>query len=115
MDKKSTVAKKATVQVEGNREIVREIDYYNLDVIISVGYRVKSNRATLFRKWATTILKDYAVKGYSINENKLSYDKQLQLLRLLERTTDKIESNKFNSGVKLILELVSEGKKVIVW
>ena len=66
--------------------------YYNLDVIISVGYRVKSKRGIQFRKWATAILKDYAIKGYAIDNNKFNYDKQLQLLKILERNTDKIES-----------------------
>lgn len=61
-------------------------------MIISVGYRVKSSRATRFRKWATSVLKDYAIKGYAININKVNYDKQLQLLKLLERTTDQIEA-----------------------
>ena len=53
LDKNSTVAKIATVQKEGNREVVREVEYYNLDVIISVGYRVNSKKATRFRQWAT--------------------------------------------------------------
>jgi len=53
LDIESTVAKNATVQTEGERKILRDIDYYNLDVVLSVGYRVKSKRATLFRKWAT--------------------------------------------------------------
>ena len=55
----STVAKFATVQKEGNREVTRNIKYYNLDVIISVGYRVKSKNGIIFRKWANKILKDY--------------------------------------------------------
>ncbi len=92
LDKSSTVAKNATVQIEGNREIIRDIDYYNLDVVISVGYRVKSKRATRFRKWATSVLKDYAIKGYAINNNKIDYNTQLKLLKLLERTTNQLES-----------------------
>ena len=59
----STVAKFATVQKEGNREVVRNIDYYNLDMIISVGYRVKSQNGIIFRKWASKILKEYLLKG----------------------------------------------------
>lgn len=66
----STVAKFATVQTEGNRKIQRSIEYYNLDMIISVGYRVKSQNGVIFRKWATSILKDYMMKGYAINEKK---------------------------------------------
>ena len=61
LDKNSTVAKNATVQKEGDREVTREIDYYNLDMIISLGYRVNSKRATSFRVWATKILKDYII------------------------------------------------------
>jgi hypothetical protein len=71
LDKNSTVAKNATVQKEGNREVIREIDYYNLDMIISLGYRVNSKRATSFRIWATKILKDYLVNGYAINDKRL--------------------------------------------
>ena len=67
----STVAKFATVQTEGNREIQRSIEYYNLDMIISVGYRVKSQNGVIFRKWATSILKDYMMKGYAINKKRL--------------------------------------------
>ena len=68
--KNSTVAKIATVQLEGNRYVEREISYYNLEVIISVGYRVKSNRGILFRRWANSVLKQYLVNGYIINENR---------------------------------------------
>ena len=67
-----TVAKFATVQKEGNREITRNIEYYNLDMIISVGYRVKSNRGVQFRKWATGILKQYMIQGYTLNEKRLT-------------------------------------------
>lgn len=67
----STVAKFATVQKEGSRNIKREIDYYNLDMIISVGYRVKSQNGVIFRKWATSILKDYMIKGYAVNQKRL--------------------------------------------
>lgn len=71
LDLSSTVAKFATVQTEGEREIKRNIEYYNLDVIISVGYRVKSKQGTQFRQWATQRLKDYLVQGYAINEKRL--------------------------------------------
>jgi hypothetical protein len=64
----STVANFATVQTEGNRTITRQIENYNLDVIISVGYRVKSQRGVQFRIWANKILKDYLLKGYSLNQ-----------------------------------------------
>ena len=67
--KEATVKEYLTVQTEGNRQICRKVLYYNLDVIISVGYRVKSQRGVQFRQWANRILKDYLVKGYAINEN----------------------------------------------
>ena len=60
-----TVAKFATVQKEGEREVKREVEYYNLDMILSVGYRVKSDKGILFRKWANNVLKDYMLKGYA--------------------------------------------------
>jgi len=63
-----TVAKFATVQKEGKREVERQIEYYNLDMVLSVGYRVKSNRGIQFRIWANKVLKDYLVKGYAVNE-----------------------------------------------
>lgn len=62
-----TVAKFATVQKEGERDVIRQIEYYNLDMILSVGYRVKSQRGIEFRRWANQVLKDYLLKGYSIN------------------------------------------------
>jgi hypothetical protein len=68
LQKSSTVANFATVQNEGGRTIERQIEYYNLDVIISVGYRVKSKQGTQFRIWATNVLRDYLLKGYSLNQ-----------------------------------------------
>ena len=68
LDRNRTVANFATVQNEGGRLVERNIDYYNLDVIISVGYRVKSLRGTQFRIWALKVLKDYLLKGYSVNQ-----------------------------------------------
>ena len=67
----STVANFATVQNEGGREVERNIDYYNLDMIISVGYRVKSKRGIEFRRWANKVLKDYIIKGYAVNDKRL--------------------------------------------
>jgi prophage maintenance system killer protein/transposase len=68
----STVAKNATVQLEGRREVVREIEYYNLDAIISVGYRVNSRVATEFRQWATKTLREHITKGYTINRKRVA-------------------------------------------
>lgn len=67
----ATVAKFATVQKEGYRTVERQIDFYNLDVIISVGYRVKSLRGTQFRIWATNILKEYMKKGFALDDDRL--------------------------------------------
>jgi prophage maintenance system killer protein len=69
--RKATVAKNATVQKEGTREVVREIEYFNLDAILSVGYRVNSKRGTQFRIWATRTLKDHLLRGYTLNEKRL--------------------------------------------
>ncbi len=71
LQKKATVKESLTVQKEGKRSVQRKVEYYNLDVIISVGYRVKSKQGTQFRQWATQRLKDYLVKGYAINEKRL--------------------------------------------
>ena len=79
----ATVAKYATVQSEGGRSIERKIDYFNLDVIISVGYRIRSRRGTQFRIWANQVIKDYLIKGYSLNQRKLSEQNE-QLLELKE-------------------------------
>ncbi|MDD3218110.1 MAG: virulence RhuM family protein [Lachnospiraceae bacterium] len=69
--REATVAKFATVQNEGNRQVERAIEYYNLDVIISVGYRVKSQRGVQFRIWATNILKEYIKKGFAMDDDRL--------------------------------------------
>ena len=63
-----TVAKFATVQNEGTREVVRQVEYYSLDVILSVGYRVKSTRGIEFRRWANRVLKEYLLRGYAVNQ-----------------------------------------------
>ncbi len=88
LDRGSTVAKNATVQFENGRRVVRQIEYYNLDVIISVGYRVKSQRGTQFRIWANRVLKDYLVKGYAVNEriHKEKIGELRQLVGMLGRT-----------------------------
>lgn len=86
LNRSSTVAKYATVQIEGNREIERELDYYNLDVIISVGYRVKSKRGTQFRIWSNRVLKEYLVQGYALNEKKLK--EQSGKIKELEKTLE---------------------------
>ena len=64
----STVAKFATVQQEGDRLVNRDIEYFNLDMILSVGYRVKSQKGILFRQWANAVLKEYLLRGYAVNQ-----------------------------------------------
>ena len=71
LERGATVAKNATVQREGEREVVRNIEYYNLDAIISVGYRVKSRRGVEFRRWATDVLRRYILDGHARNDKRL--------------------------------------------
>ena len=82
LDLKATVAKIATVQKEGKREVSREIEYFNLDMILSVGYRVNSRKATIFRQWATKTLRSHIVDGYTINKKRLTknYDAFLKVV-----------------------------------
>lgn len=77
LDEKATVAKFATVQMEGGRTITRQLEHYNLDVIISLGYRVKSKLGTQFRIWATQRLKDYLLQGYALNIQRLKQKEML--------------------------------------
>jgi hypothetical protein len=86
----STVRNFRTVQKESGREIKRNITFYNLDVIISVGYRVKSLRGTQFRIWATNTLKDHLIKGYTINQKRLMESSKERLLDL-ERSIDLVK------------------------
>ena len=85
----ATVAKNATVQIEAGREVTRYIEFYNLDAILSVGYRVNSKRGTQFRQWATQRLKDYLVKGYAFNQKRL--DELQQTLELLSKNTEDLQ------------------------
>lgn len=88
----STVKEYLTVHQEGNRTIKRNQKYYNLDVIISVGYRVKSRRGTQFRIWANKVLKDYLLKGYAINQRLLKIENQLENQQaLLAEHSEKID------------------------
>ncbi len=98
LDRISTVANFATVQTEGSRQIKRNIDYYNLDVIISVGYRIKSQRGVEFRRWANGVLKDYILKGYAVNNNRLE---QLgQTVQLMKRTQENLDAAQILSVVE---------------
>jgi hypothetical protein len=114
LDRNSTVAKNATVQIEAKREVKRKIDYYNLDAILSVGYRVNSKRGTQFRQWATKRLKDYLIEGVAINEKRLEQkNKEIQVLhdgiRILSRAIEEKAIaedfgwlNQFSIGLQLL-------------
>ena len=110
LDKSSTVAKFATVQNESGRTVKRNIEYYNLDVIISVGYRVKSKEGTKFRIWATKILKDYMLKGYAVNQKRLEYlEKTVKLINIANRIDKRLEG----SDAKEILKVIGEYSKAL--
>jgi death-on-curing family protein len=101
--KDETVRKFRTVQIEGKKSVSREIDHYNLDVIISVGYRINSKRGTQFRQWATQRLKDHLVKGYTVNQKRL--EQLQQTIQLIEQG-GKAE-NLSISEAKGLLEIIS--------
>ena len=105
-----TVAKFATVQKEGEREITRNLEYYNLDMILSIGYRVKSDKGIIFRKWANKILKDYMLKGYAINQKRLEYlEKTIKLIEIANRMDERLENN----DAKEILKVIGDYSKAL--
>ena len=111
LDQNSTCAKNAQVRTEGHRSILREIPYYNLDMIISVGYRVNSKNATSFRRWATSVLKQYLIKGYAINQQiKLDrYNELKDVVRLMSRTVglqEKVSSEEYGGLFNVISDYV---------
>ena len=92
LEANATTRKIRVVRKEGNRTVNRNIDFYNLDMIISVGYRVSSKRGVLFRQWANKVLKDYLLKGYSINQRWEQIDTRLQQHdKQIEYLTDKVD------------------------
>ena len=106
----STVAKFATVQNEGGRKVIRDIEYYNLDMIISIGYRVKSQNGIIFRKWANKILKDYMIKGYAINQKRLEcLEKTVKLIDIANRANENLES----ADAKEILKVIGNYSKAL--
>ena len=86
LPREATTEESSVVQNEGDRQVRRKVQYYNLDVIISVGYRVKSQRGTQFRQWATRVLRDHLVKGYTIHEQRLR--EETAKLREMQQTVD---------------------------
>ena len=111
LDQNSTCAKNAQVRTEGHRSVLREIPYYNLDMIISVGYRVNSKNATSFRRWATSVLKQYLIKGYAINQQiKLDrYNELKDVVRLMSRTVvmqEEVTSEEYGGLFNVISDYV---------
>lgn len=103
----SSVAKFATLQKEGEREVERSIEYYNLDMIISVGYRVKSKRGVEFRRWANSVLKQYILRGYAVNNNRIT---QLnEVIRIMKRTENELDSKQ----VLNVIEKYSEALEML--
>lgn len=104
LDRQATVAKNATVQKESGRSVVRDIEYYNLDAVISVGYRVNSKRGTEFRIWATNVLRQHLVQGYTANE------KRLKALKQTLKLAADISARKTLTGdeASILLQTVSE-------
>ena len=94
----STVAKFATVQLEGDRAVKRNVEHYNLDLILSVGYRVKSKRGIEFRRWANSVLKEYIIRGYALNNNRIS---QLgEMIQIMKRTEKLLDSRQVLSVIE---------------
>ena len=86
------------------------VDYYNLDIIISIGYRVKSNQGVIFRKWANKILKDYMLKGYAVNQRRLEYlEKTIKLIDIANLIDDRLENN----DAKEILKVIGEYSRAL--
>jgi death-on-curing family protein len=110
LQRKATVKESLTVQKEGNRKVNRQLEYYNLDVIISVGYRVKSKRGTQFRQWATQRLREYLVQGYAINQKRLDQlHTTIQLISAGGKTDDlRLEE------AKGLLEIISNYSRSFV-
>ena len=99
----STVAKFATVQKEGKREVTRNMEYYNLDMIISIGYRVNSKNGIIFRKWANKVLKDYLLKGYAVNQKILEYlEKTIKLIDIAGRIETELKGSEAQDIIRVI-------------
>lgn len=109
--KEGELTESDTVTKFGNSEFSdKPTNYYNLDMIISVGYRVKSQNGVMFRKWATQILKDYMLKGYAVNQKRLEYlEKTIKLIDIANRIDDRLE----NSDAKEILKVIGEYTKAL--
>lgn len=115
LSRKATVSKMETVQKEGKRSISRHIEYYNLDAILSVGYRVNSKKATHFRTWATSILRKYLIDGYLVNEKRLHQAQEnfKSLQSTIQFLNSKLASENLKGQEKEIFSLLSEYSKTL--
>lgn len=115
LDEKATCAKIAQVQKEGNREVTRDIEFYNLDVVIAVGYRVNSQRATQFRIWATNTLKEFIIKGFVLDDERLKQGKKFghdYFDELLERIREiRVSERRFYQKITDIYALAADYSK----
>jgi death-on-curing family protein len=110
LEENSTAEFFSVVQKEGKREVTRKIKYYNLDGIISVGYRVNSKRGTQFRQWATQRLKDYLVQGYAINEKRLAEKQQeVEYLKTGIRILSRAITQQATAGDSEVLQIFAKG------
>ena len=108
LEKQATVANYATVQEEGGRMVKRNVEYFNLDVIISVGYRVNSKQGTQFRIWANSVLKDYLVKGYAINQKRLQETGIKEFERAITLIKETLETRELTTQEREgLLELIT--------
>lgn len=108
LDKKATCAEIAQVQIEGNRSVKRKIKYYNLDMIISVGYRVKSQRGIIFRQWANKIIKDYLIEGYAIDNKKmLALNKTIEIQNKMLANTLDVETAELKNIIDLYINALT--------
>jgi DNA ligase (NAD+) len=99
LQKIETVAKFATVQQEGSKNVTREIEYYNLDAILSVGYRVNSKQGSNFRKWASQVLKDYLIQGYSLHKEQLAKKGVAELQRVIDLLQKTLNNNQLVNDI----------------
>lgn len=108
----STISKMEIVQQEGERKVKREIEFYNLDMIVSLGYRVNSKRATDFRKWATNVLKQYLIKGYALNHQRINAQSLSELTATMELVRKSIETKELTSNeAKGLLDIINNYAK----
>lgn len=115
LNREATVAKNVTVQTEGQRSVERSVEYYNLDAIISVGYRVNSKKGTQFRIWATKTLREYLVQGYAINQQRFdSNAAELQQAIALIQKTAKSSELTAEAGSGLV-DIVSRYTQTFLW